>query len=342
VCRSYPWLLFRRRRNCKYHLPSSHPVRPLVLTSWNRRDLEATEMAELRVLKKNMHKILGILLKSEVGSLVAFKLTNETGEVVNRAQLERSTGKGNEEKVKVESTSLATTIRNSLDSTDDKISDREKYYLKARDEKLQASKVNFPNPLSIRNSDDKAGNLPRALKQHNNLLYEMYHLANSTSQKRTTQSSSSFSGLPLSLHALQTWSEIDYAMNKLPITQTEIQEFINSHESAVPNDGKLTTLLSLPFDVNSQISKVMEEKRKWDPSRSVKEWLFHSLTPLSPPPTPVKKSKYSWHKTAPNLEQPPSYIIILSTQKPSQPPGPPQISQQPIRIPKNLLRRWRG
>jgi hypothetical protein len=269
------------------------------------------------MLKRSMRQILTYLLKSEVGNIMAFKLTNEGDSVVNKTQLQRSAGKGDEEdKMAKEPTSLATTIRNSLDLADGVVSAREKAYLKARDESLQTSRLSSANEYPTVVKQDLEPK-PAASIHHSDLNYETYHLTTNTSDVRTTIKSSTLIGIPLPLQTLDTWTETNHQIAKLPLTQAEIHSFIDSDQCAISSEGKMQTLLNLPPEVKVQVSRVIEEKTRWDDIGRMKEWLFHSSTALPPPLIREENPRFPWLRNKKkNLQQPHSYIIILSTPKP--------------------------
>jgi hypothetical protein len=84
----------------------------------DRRELDAAELSSLRACKKKLDKILRLLRKCEVGSIMAFRITNDIEQAVNATQLAQISTKcvqeGSEKKVDEEGVSDTASLGRTL------------------------------------------------------------------------------------------------------------------------------------------------------------------------------------------------------------------------------------
>jgi hypothetical protein len=243
-----------------------------------------------------MPKILTELRKCELGSLMAFRLTSGTEEVLNTTQLSEQAKQDLEASEGSDSSTLRATPDDlKLNSTNS----IKKPFIPSLAPAAASTSAGWPLPP------------PQPPKE-----YEIYRVTNhTTNQKIITKS---FSFLPFHTH--ENHSDTSYQITKLPASKFQIAEFMLANTAARPD---VDDLLKFPPFVTTCLDKISTDKITRHVYMAA-QWEVHAVIPLPASSSLVVKSRNPFKKSKGPEEM--EYVIIISLPQkwaPGPPPPPP-------------------
>ncbi|CAG8949461.1 hypothetical protein HYFRA_00007691 [Hymenoscyphus fraxineus] len=274
------------------------------------RDLTPSERTLLTEMKKKMKKILCGLRDTEIASLMSFSLRDNV-RAANTVQItkQEDTEKGE----KADDASSSSTLCN----------------LK---ENPMECKCGSDKKLS--NSKEKANSTSKETpRPENEVIFEMYRAYNGPFKLKRQQSNFRLFGIPLSKTS-QDQHEVAPHLNKVPISQDEIKDFMRDAEAKDPNLKSLVAgkLLGIPIIVNVTIYNMINSKND-TPGFKRYNWSVECVTTL----VDAEKKKPGFWVRNPKMDDIDyrQYAIILrGEENRPQPraPGPPPLQPPKITV----------
>ncbi|EHL02649.1 hypothetical protein M7I_1157 [Glarea lozoyensis 74030] len=255
------------------------------------RDLTIAEKATLRSCKDFMPKILTELRKCELGSLMAFRLTGDTEEVLNATQISEQA----KQNIEANEGSETATLSGSLD--DLKLSSTNSIKKPPIPAPVVASTPVWPPPQPPKD-------------------YEIYRLTKHHISQRSVTKTISI----LPFHSNETHVNTSYHIARLPASKPQIAEFMRVNTRTLPG---VDDLLTLPPYVTTAVGDIIKTKITSHVYMADK-WEIHAVIPrvlLPPRSSPVGGFRGLFKK--PKKEKEVEYVIILSLQQPGRGVGPP-------------------